>query len=80
MVIDALINGLPIRLLHAIYPVIFGLIYAIFSYLYFKFVDVHPIYPVLDWANPLQALIASLLTITFAIVMQVRTREFTPTC
>uniref|UniRef100_A0A5K3EQT0 Protein rolling stone n=1 Tax=Mesocestoides corti TaxID=53468 RepID=A0A5K3EQT0_MESCO len=69
--IDAWVNGLPIRLLHAIYPTLLGLIYAVFSYIYYDAGNIRPIYPVLDWSKPADAVIASVLTITFGLVIQV---------
>nr|CUU98388.1 hypothetical transcript [Hymenolepis microstoma] len=71
VVLDVCINGLPIRLLHVIYPVIFGILYSTFSFLYYDTGHVQPIYPVLDWSNPAKAAVVCLLIITVGLVVQV---------
>nr|CUU99937.1 hypothetical transcript [Hymenolepis microstoma] len=70
VVLDVCINGLPIRLLHVIYPVIFGILYSTFSFLYYDTGHVQPIYPVLDWSNPAKAAVVCLLIITVGLVVQ----------
>ncbi|VDL25811.1 unnamed protein product [Hymenolepis diminuta] len=70
VVLEACINGLPIRLFHALYPMIFGIIYAVFSYLYYDAGNIHPIYPLLDWSKPVDAAFACLLTVGFSSIMQ----------
>ncbi|EUB59798.1 hypothetical protein EGR_05274 [Echinococcus granulosus] len=59
--VDTWVNGLPINIFHAIYPTLLGIIYAVFSYVYYDTSDVHPIYPVLNWSRPTEAISASLL-------------------
>nr|CDS28383.1 hypothetical transcript [Hymenolepis microstoma]CDS31821.1 expressed protein [Hymenolepis microstoma] len=49
---------------------IFGLLYATFSYLYYDTGHVQPIYPVLDWSKPAKAVRACSIIITLALVMQ----------
>ncbi|VDM34234.1 unnamed protein product [Hydatigera taeniaeformis] len=71
VLLDMWVNGLPINLLHAIYPVTLGFIYAIFSYIYYDTKDTHPIYPVLNWSRPAEAAGASAVTITLTIVIQI---------
>ncbi|KAM7535335.1 hypothetical protein Aperf_G00000099200 [Anoplocephala perfoliata] len=71
VLMDVWINGLPIRLFHAIYPSILGMTYTIFSYLYYDAGNINPIYPVLDWSRPIDAATASLLTITISLIIQV---------
>eukprot|EP00108_Taenia_solium_P002159 TsM_001059400 transcript=TsM_001059400 gene=TsM_001059400 len=61
------VNGLPTNLLHAIYSVLLGLIYAVFSYVYYDTRDMHPIYPVLNWSKPAEAAGASAIAITTTV-------------
>nr|CDS28382.1 hypothetical protein HmN_000810600 [Hymenolepis microstoma] len=68
--LDVGINGLPIRLFHALYPMIFGILYSTFSYFYYADGNAQPIYPVLDWSKPTKAAIACTLIVTFSLVMQ----------
>ncbi|VDK39444.1 unnamed protein product [Taenia asiatica] len=69
VLLDMWVNGLPINLLHAIYPVLLGLIYAIFSYVYYDTRDMHPIYPVLNWSKPAEAAGASAIAITTTVLV-----------
>ncbi|KAL5109443.1 Protein rolling stone [Taenia crassiceps] len=69
VLLDMWVNGLPINLLHAIYPVILGIIYAVFSYVYYDTRDMHPIYPVLNWSKPGEAAGASALAITTSVLV-----------
>ncbi|CAH1784263.1 unnamed protein product [Owenia fusiformis] len=52
--LEICINGIPVRLLHIIYPTIYGLTYIIFSAIYWSFDPVHNVlYPkILDWNHP----------------------------
>nr|CDS33452.1 hypothetical protein HmN_000519000 [Hymenolepis microstoma] len=70
VVLDLCINGLPIRLFHAIYPMTFGIIYATFSYLYYDAGNVQPIYPVIDWSKPLKTALVCTLIIAICPVVQ----------
>ncbi|KAJ8973480.1 hypothetical protein NQ317_006908 [Molorchus minor] len=59
LLIDLLIIGHPVRLLHFIYPLLFGLAYIIFSVAYY-FYDTNRggvgyVYAILDWSKPLMA-------------------------
>nr|CDS35368.1 protein rolling stone [Hymenolepis microstoma]CDS35369.1 protein rolling stone [Hymenolepis microstoma] len=71
VVLDVCINGLPIRLFHAIYPIIFGILYSSFAYLYYDAVNVQPIYTVLDWSDLAKTTVVCLLIITVVLVVQV---------
>ncbi|VDO14331.1 unnamed protein product [Rodentolepis nana] len=70
VVLDLWINGLPIRLLHALYPMIFGILYSTFSYLYYDAGNVDPIYPILDWSQPAKAAIICLTIIIVGLFVQ----------
>ncbi|XP_058981115.1 protein rolling stone isoform X2 [Musca domestica] len=57
MVLDHMLVAFPTRLLHVVYPLILGLVYAIFSLIYYLAggVDVNGnpyIYEILDWSQP----------------------------
>ena len=54
--VDLWIVGIPIRLLHVVYPIAFGTMYAAFTGLYYAFNGTdesgnHYIYPILDYAS-----------------------------
>lgn len=47
------VTGVPYRLLHVVYPLIYGVIYALFSVVYWAIDHGHVIYPdILDWNKP----------------------------
>ncbi|XP_061390127.1 protein rolling stone-like [Musca vetustissima] len=57
MVLDHMLVAFPTRLMHFVYPLILGLIYAIFSLIYYFAGGVDPsgnpyIYEILDWSSP----------------------------
>ena len=54
MLLDNFFTAIPARLLHVIYPIIYGAIYVIFSAIYFAFdPENHIVYPgLLDWRSP----------------------------
>ncbi|XP_076111606.1 uncharacterized protein LOC143079850 [Mytilus galloprovincialis] len=53
VVVDLLISAVPVRLLHAVYAIIYGLIYITFTGIFFAAGNRSPIYPhVLDWRQP----------------------------
>ena len=54
MIIDNFISAIPIRIMHVIYPGIYGLIYIVFSLIYYAFDPKNNIpYPgILDWSKP----------------------------
>ncbi|VDN95929.1 unnamed protein product [Rodentolepis nana] len=70
VILDLFLNGLPIRLLHAIYPMIFGILYSTFSFLYFDTGHEKPIYPVLDWSQPTKAAIVCTTIIIVGLIVQ----------
>lgn len=50
---DLLIHSIPIRLLHAVYLIIYGIVYLIFTAVFYGAGNKSPIYPnLLDWADP----------------------------
>ncbi|VDO15891.1 unnamed protein product [Rodentolepis nana] len=68
--LDVCVNGLPIRLFHTIYPMIYGVIYVTFSYIYYNAGHNKPIYPVLDWSKPGKAASVSATVIAVCVVVQ----------
>lgn len=51
--VDLLLNAIPVRLLHGIYVVIYGVIYIIFTAIFYAAGNHDAIYPaVLDWGMP----------------------------
>ena len=54
--IDVVFSGVPVRILHFIYPAMFATAYAVFTGIYFAAGGTHPngnpyIYPVIDYGN-----------------------------
>ncbi|KAL5013630.1 hypothetical protein ScPMuIL_007900 [Solemya velum] len=53
IVLEHLLSAVPVRLLHCVYPIIFGLVYVIFSAIYWGVNHDNVMYPgVLDWNSP----------------------------
>ncbi|XP_066298741.1 protein rolling stone-like [Branchiostoma lanceolatum] len=73
IVIDVMVSGLPCRLLHFVYPSIFGGVYIIFTAIYWAsggrgLYDYPFIYPVLDYGgNPALAAIVAVLGVLVAV-------------
>lgn len=49
-----MINSYPVRLLHVIYPMMFGIMYVLFTVIYWLFDETNNVlYPnILDWNHP----------------------------
>ena len=75
ILVDIMVNGLPIRVFHALYVALFGLAYAIFTYIY-SLSDKTPIYPMLNWSKPLLAAGMSSAIIAITIILQVGIHSF----
>ncbi|XP_035698721.1 protein rolling stone-like [Branchiostoma floridae] len=73
IVIDVMVSGLPCRLLHFVYPLTFGVVYILFTVVYWAAggtgLDGQPyIYPFLDYGgNPVLAAIVAVLAVLVAI-------------
>ncbi len=54
MLLDNFFCAIPIRVLHAVYPMTYGMIYVVFSLIYFALdPETHIPYPgILDWRKP----------------------------
>lgn len=53
LIIDFMLSPVPVRLLHVIYPFIYGLLYLVFSAIYWSGDHNRVLYPgVLDWNTP----------------------------
>lgn len=58
-IINIFITAKPINITHMWHPVLFSLIYVVFSVIYQLGFGVPPIYTVLDWSKPTTALLTS---------------------
>ena len=68
IILELCFNAIPIRLAHAIYPLIYGMIYMSFSLVFWGLDNTRVIYPVvLDWNN-LKTTLPSLLILACVIV------------
>ena len=69
VVIDFWMSSIPIRIMHGIYAIAFGLTYGLFSAI-FTLATGRPIYPVLKWnTSPGQAAVFCLIALGFAVFM-----------
>ena len=70
MIIDNFVNAIPIRLTHVLYPALYGLIYILFSLIYFAFDPENNIpYPdILDWRKP-EITIPVILIVLFILML-----------
>lgn len=50
--LEHIVTGAPYRLLHFVYPFLYGLIYMTFSLIYWAIDNHHVMYPILDWSRP----------------------------
>ncbi|VDL61194.1 unnamed protein product [Hymenolepis diminuta] len=76
VIVDMFINNVPIRLVHGVYPLILGILYGLFTYIYWisgsaGFTGNGIIYPILNWNKPGYALGACVLVLLFSIIIQV---------
>ena len=68
VLLELFLGAYPVRVLHVIYPIIYGLIYVVFSVFYWTAnPEVHVIYRViLDWNEPL---ISSISTVSMLVIL-----------
>lgn len=52
IIAEQMLTAIPCRLLHIIYPLIYGIIYVLFSLLYWAVDHNNVVYSVLNWNNP----------------------------
>lgn len=52
ILLENFITGIPCRLLHVVYPILYGLLYLLFSLIYWAVDHSHVMYPILDWNKP----------------------------
>ena len=69
VLLELFLGAYPVRILHVIYPIIYGLIYVVFSVFYWTAnPEVHVIYRViLDWNEPLIPSISTVLMIVILL-------------
>lgn len=52
LLIEQSLTAIPVHLLHAVYPITYGLIYLLFSLFYWVDDHSHVMYEILDWNKP----------------------------
>ncbi|OWF53225.1 protein rolling stone-like [Mizuhopecten yessoensis] len=53
VLLDVAVSARPVRILHVIYPMIYGVAYAVFNVIYWSEDKVHNVvYNIMDWNNP----------------------------
>lgn len=75
VVVDVFVNAVPVRVLHLVYPLVFGVVYAIFNAVYFINDGLGPdgrpyAYYVLDWRNPLGSAVTCFLGLILCTLVQ----------
>lgn len=68
IVLEFILSAIPVRLLHGVYPFIYGICYMVFSIIFWAVDHDHIIYPhVLDW-NQVGPTVAVVLVLGFIII------------
>jgi len=68
LMIDFFFHQIPVRLLHVVYPFLFGLSYVVFSVVYTKCTE-HSIYSILDWKDsPEQAISYAFVSLVLLVI------------
>ena len=73
VILEFLISALPVRLLHVVYVMFFGLAYVLFSIIYWAVDHTHVIYsPGFDWNDPVtSAIVSAIVVFAGALVVQI---------
>ena len=76
VLLDVLISGGPIRIVHFVYTVLLGSVYAVFNAIYFLndgtiLEGRHYAYNVLDWGEPTKAIMTCALCVILCIFAEV---------
>lgn len=74
--IDIFVTGVPVKILHVMYPIMFGTAYAVFSVIYYSAhgtdgMGHRYVYSALNWCEPLRALGFVLLSVVVEVVLYV---------
>ncbi|XP_045538093.1 protein rolling stone isoform X2 [Papilio machaon] len=78
MLTELILSAHPSRLRHVMQPLYFGIVYLIFTIVYYDAGGLDPwghvfIYPVIDWSKPEQTLVVASLTGLFLALMHILT-------
>ena len=73
-VIDIFVIGIPMNILHVVFPIAFGIVYAVFSVIYYSAHGIDEkghryVYIVLDWSKPGKAFGFVLLCVVVEVVL-----------
>ena len=71
ILLDLMLNGIPVRLFHAVYAALWTFIYVLFTCFYYFYANSGPLYPVQDWSKPSRAVIWSAVAILLPFIIQV---------
>jgi len=70
LLVDFMFHRIPVRILHALYPVTYGCIYIMFTAIYFAETKSN-VYSILNWAEkPGISVVVCLMCIVFVIIIQ----------
>ncbi|RUS70834.1 hypothetical protein EGW08_021405 [Elysia chlorotica] len=68
VLLELSVTAIPVRLMHAVYPLAYGIIYAIFALVYWSVDHNNVVYPVLDFGKSPGIAVACILVIGFVVV------------
>ena len=76
VVVDIFISGTPFRILHLLYTVGLGSVYAMFNAIYFLndgtiLEGRHYAYNLVDWSKPAEAIVTSILCVVVCVFCQI---------
>ncbi|CAL8079912.1 unnamed protein product [Calicophoron daubneyi] len=76
VLVDIILSAIPFRLLHVVYPLLFGLIYSVFTYVFWLANGYGPfrigqVYPGLNWSRPRTAILVCLCAILICFLVQI---------
>ena len=67
VLLEHAVSAVPVRVLHVLYPIIYGVIYMIFSLVYWTGDHRRVMYDILDWNKP-AATVGFVMLIGFVVV------------
>ena len=68
VLLELSLTAIPVRLLHAIYPFVYGMIYVLFALIYWSVDHKNVVYPFLDFGKSPGITAASILVIGFVVI------------
>ncbi|VDP72156.1 unnamed protein product [Echinostoma caproni] len=75
-ILDVCLSAIPMRLIHVVYPLLVGIFYSLFSYVFWLSGGIGPfnvgqVYPGLNWSHPSTAILTCLCVILVSFLVQI---------